>query len=161
MQRNLKELHELMEAGWLHGAAQLTRKTFKLLKKSAGKNTNTNASFQRTNNSQNIAKVSSSEDTVYTRAVPKRISSSSDEPVDTSDENLEVKFDKLRFVQVPSIVGEYEPPVAERASRQSHSPRPSTSGNRGLDYQPGQVPMDHQVYVSPDDKANDMIRDAE
>ena len=161
MQRNLKELHELMEAGGLHGAAQLTQETFELSKKSAGKNTNTNASFKRTSNSQNAAKISSSEDTVYTRAVPKRISSSSDEPVDTSDENLEVEFDKLQSVQGPSIVGEYEPPVAERASRQSRSPRPSTSGDQGLDYQPGQVQMDRQVYVSPDDKANDMIRDAE
>ena len=154
MKQKLKELDALMREG---GMVESSSRIKKVLDGTEGMNLNDNATdrskFKHSKNKQKLKSINStSEDTVYTNAVPKRISSSSEEatPIDTSDETIEPEFDVSDKIDV-LLAGEREQ-LGERDRSRSRS-RSRADEERGH--------TKERLPPTPEDRADKLICDAE
>ena len=166
MATKLNQLKEMMIQGGLTESVEAIEGCLKMTKSSqnnieqGGNNSNTNATHRTPkphyNNKTNVqvnSKPSQSAETIYKNAVEKRISNSSTEELDNSDEFIHA----LSFNN--SIVGEamVERPQQHMTQRKRYSlldEQPSTSGYND------RVP-DKQMQRSPREQADEMIEEAE
>ena len=161
MQNKIKELHKLMFDGGLTESAEMLNRCIPTIEGNGELNSNTNASLKRgKDNRGKLANEAKSMETIYESAVPKRNSSSSDDDlVNTSDEVdnyvLHENMDCDDVVDARGYAGRI--PTMDRRNDRFHfnrrdddrDPQPSTSrGGRGRE-------------ITPEEKAQRMIREAE
>ena len=170
MAMRLYKLHDLMEEGGLVESAEILRRSFgvKLAEKGESRGKSKSVAGQNRNNNKGVvnpgpANQCLSEETIYTRAVKDRSSSSSEE-INTSDECIAPEIDntvnnRLVTSNVVRQQGGFGrnsrinlfPDVRNRSPRGGDPDGPSTSGQQVVDPEP----------LTPQEKAEQLIKDAE
>ena len=185
MKRKIQELHGLMTQGGLTESASMLSKCLPMVEKEGknvkqGVNTNMNATGKRKQNavitdrnifpsqSNNAMSLIRSEDTVYDSAVPKHNSSSSEEGLINTSDEIEMRDNEIedfiadirqnqsmRTTQNDRFHYTRPGMVEQNTVNQRIEQMPSTSdGRRGSNVQ-------HSQQIAADEQAQQMIREAE
>ena len=172
MAAKLHELHGLMEEGGLVESAEILRKSFGM--KPGGRDNDSNDESGRHNRNNNSVrrkvvnnsnylqptKESVSEDTIYTRVVKDRQSSSTEE-IDTSDECINISPPSIDAHKINSMNSVTRQRLNQINRRSILDQEVDNDGPPGTSKDTEGRQLDAEQGLSPQERAEQMIRDAE